>query len=494
MPRSHATPPSLAGSATVTRSESVARSESAAGPAPHPASDAILHAFNWPFTLLAQRAQQIAELGYGAVLLPPPLYTDEHGPEWWQRYQPKDYRVVRSYLGNKRELAEALAALHAHGVLAYADVVFNHMANEKWVRPDPYHFPGANELRRYRDERAAFEADRLYGDLGEGLFSPWDFNPQGDISNWNDLEESQEHWLFGLPDLDLNAWVVAQQRSCLRALNELGFDGYRIDAIKHLPLEHLRGVFLTPEMEGKFVFGEALTANDAEEEIFLWPLVGSTALAFYDFPLHETLRRVFAPGGSLRELVDPAAFRQALPAGRSVTFTVTHDIPNNDGFRWQLLDRQDEFLANAYLLGRAQGLPLVYSDRNESAAQHRDDGFRWNEAWCRADTAAMVRFRAAVQGTPERCLYESDTVLVLARGERGIVALNKSGECQRVSISATGLASGTWKCALSDALLEIGGSANLGGSNTGSNAENSSESATLLLEIPPRQARLWLAL
>lgn len=49
----------------------------------------------------------------------------------------------------------------------------------------------------------------------------------------------------------------------------------------------------------------------------------------------------------MRELVDPAAYGQALAWNRGVTFSVTHDIPNNNGFRWELLDSQDEFLANA---------------------------------------------------------------------------------------------------------------------------------------------------
>jgi hypothetical protein len=213
--------------------------------------------------------------------------------EWWQRYQPKDYRLIRSFLGGKVELEKAIKALHDADVRVYTDVVFNHMANEKGQRNDSYNFPGEAELARYRAEREEFEKDRLYGALDVGLFSSWDFNPQGDICNWNDLIESQERWLSGLPDLDLNDWVILQQRTCLTALNDLGFDGYRIDAIKHLPHDHITRVFQIPEMRGEFVFGEALTANDGEENIFLWPL-DATSISFYDFPLHETLRRVFS--------------------------------------------------------------------------------------------------------------------------------------------------------------------------------------------------------
>ena len=436
-------------------------------------SGVILHAFNWTYLEVASRAREIAGTGYGAVLLSPPLYSEQDGASWWQRYQPKDYRVIRSFLGGKADLELAINSLHDHGVLVYIDVVFNHMANEKGQRSDPYSFPGESELSRYRIERDQFEKDRLYGDLDHGLFSPWDFNPNGNIRNWNDLNESQEHWLSGLPDLDLNNWVIQQQLSCLAALNALGCDGYRIDAIKHLPLEHITRVFETAELEGKFVFGEALTANDLEEDIFLWPLLHNTAISFYDFPLHETLRRVFSPAGSMRELHDPAATRQALPWNRAVTFSITHDIPYNEDFRWQMLDPQDEFLANIYICCRDGGVPLVFSDHNESAENHEADRDRWSEAWRRADAAAMIAFHNAVHGAPQRSLFVSDGALVFARGESGIVAINKTSQWQQASIWTYGLRHGRYRCLIHGYDMQVGGE-------------------RFEFDIPPRQAQIWL--
>ncbi|HEY5973601.1 MAG TPA: alpha-amylase family glycosyl hydrolase, partial [Geobacteraceae bacterium] len=114
-----------------------------------PMHDVILHAFNWPYAAVADQARTIADLGYGAVLLPPPLYSDPAGPDWWQRYQPRDYRIIRSHLGGKAQLCRVIDTLHDLGVRVYIDVVFNHMANEKGQRADPYHFPGENELARY---------------------------------------------------------------------------------------------------------------------------------------------------------------------------------------------------------------------------------------------------------------------------------------------------------------------------------------------------------
>lgn len=434
-------------------------------------NDVILHAFDWKYKDIADNAGRIAGLGYGAVLIPPPLYSDESGTEWWQRYQPKDYRILRSHLGNKDDLEKMITALHGYGVRVYVDIVFNHMANE--TRPDRLYFPGDAELARYKMERGSFERDRLYGNLDEGLFSPWDFNSDGNILDWMDAHEATEHSLSGLPDLDLNQWVIEQQRQCLRALNGMGVDGYRVDAVKHLPEEHLRSVFETADMAGKFLFGEALTSNDDEERGFLWPLFDNSYLSFYDFPLHETLRRSFSPGGSMRELVDPASFGQALPWWRAVTFSVTHDMPNNDGFRGVMLQTQDEYLANVYLMGRDGGVPLVYSDNNQSAGRYREDLNRWANSWRREDTAAMLRFHNAVQGQKQRSLYDDDGFLVFARGETGIVAINKTDSWQYPAILIDGVRHGSYLCQIHGYRMQLNG-------------------GSLTLAIPPREAQMWL--
>lgn len=436
-------------------------------------NDVILHAFDWRYADIASNAKQIAGLGYGAVLIPPPLYSrdDESGREWWNRYQPKDYRILRSFLGNKRDLELAIAALHAKGVRVYADVVFNHMANEQ--RPDPRNFPGEAELQRYQLEHGEFEKDWLYGNLNVGLFSPWDFNQDGDIQDWTDLHEATEHSLSGLPDLELNQWVIDQQRACLGALNAMQIDGYRIDAMKHLPESHLRNVFETAEMAGKYVFGEALTSNDLEEAAFLWPLLDIPNLSFYDFPLHETLRRTFSPGGSMRELVDPAAFGQALPWWQAVTFSVTHDMPNNEGFRGVMLQPQDEYLANVYLLGRDGGVPLIYTDHNQSTGTHPEDRDRWANAWRRGDLAAMLRFHNGVHGQPQRTLFEDDGFIVFARGDRGLVAINKTEQWQHPTLWTWGLRPDSYRCQIHEQRMVISGE-------------------RFTLAIPPREAQMWL--
>jgi len=430
----------------------------------------ILHAFNWSYGLIADRAADIARVGYGAVLFPPPLYSDENGPAWWQVYQPKDYRVLRSHLGRKADIVKALQALKQAGVLCYADIVFNHMANES--RPDRFHFPGKDLLARYAAD-SSFAADRLYGDLSQGLFDEHDFHPDRNISDWTDDQEVVDGELSGLPDLALTIAVVQEQIECLQHLVELGFDGFRADAVKHLPIEHVTAVFQSKPVEGKFVFGETLTFDKGQSMEFLLPVLKETRIACYDFPLQQTLKQAFQVGGSLRSLVDPAADRNALPWNRAVTFSVTHDVPNNDGFRGMLLDPQDEYLANAYVLGRDGGVPLIYSDHGESTGSHPEDQGRWQECWNRYEIVQMIGFHDALEGAPQRSLWDDDGFLVFARGDKGIVAINKTAEWVSPTIDTQGLCWGGYRCQIHQHLMQVQGE-------------------QFQFSIPPRQAQLWL--
>lgn len=434
-------------------------------------NDVVLHAFNWSYREVAQQAEAIARAGYGAVLFAPPFHSDENGREWWQVYQPRDYRVLRSHLGRKLDLEDAVRALKSVGVRCYVDVVFNHMANES--RDDRFRFPGKAVMDWYRREPAEFEKDRLYGDLSTGLFDEHDFHPCRDISDWSDEYQLIHRELSGLPDLVLSIAVVREQIRCLEALVAMGFDGFRVDAVKHLPMDHVRDVFQSRPMRGKFVFGETLTFDDRQNDEFLWPAIRSTAMSFYDFPLQQTLVESFRPGGSLCALVDPASCANALPWDRGVTFTVTHDVPNNDGFRGMLLDPHDEYLANAYVLGRDGGVALIYSDHGESAGKYPQDRGRWEQSWQRYDIVQMIRFHNAVQGQDQRSLWESNGCIAFARGDKGIVAINKSSDWAHLEIPTWGLRWGDFRCQIHQHVMRV-------------------EGDWFRFAVPPRQTQMWL--
>lgn len=439
-------------------------------------ADVILHAFNWPYATVEAHAAQIAAAGYRKVLVAP-AYRSQ-GSEWWARYQPQDLRVIDSPLGDTHAFAGMVEALADHGVETYADIVLNHMANEAAMRPG-LDYPGPAVLSHYAADPARHAGLRLFGELSSNLFGAFDFGPAQCIDDYDDAYQVRHHRICGgdgdtgLPDLVGNDWVVAQQRAYLLALKHLGVAGFRVDAAKHMTFEHLDRVLDAGIRADMHVFGEVITnggAGSGDYDRFLAPYLAATDHAAYDFPLFNALRNALSPSGSLDALVDPGAYGQALPGARAVTFAVTHDIPNNAGFRYAILDPVDETLAYAYLLGRDGGVPMVYSDNDESG-----DG-RWIDAWRRDDLKRMIGFHNAMQGQDMQVLSHDACHLLFRRGDRGIVGINKCGGAIETTVAMHGSVL-WWHADYTDAL--------------GSGSVVNIDSGSHTFRLPPRQARMW---
>ncbi|MBT2947692.1 alpha-amylase family protein [Vibrio anguillarum] len=410
-------------------------------------TDVILHAFDWPYRLVAERAEQIFQLGYKTVLISPPMksFKTAQGTKWWQRYQPQDYRIIDNQLGNTHDFKQMVETLTALGLRIYADVVFNHMANESKLRLD-LQYPSAQDLASYQNKSDEYQALRLFGDLTQPLFDKDDFVEAFGIKDWKDRWQVQNGRITGgahdpgLPTLRDNEHVVVQQQAYLRALKALGVKGFRIDAAKHMSIEHLKKVWADDITQGMHIFGEIITdggATKEEYQLFLEPYLQETKLGAYDFPLFQTVYDALQTKGSLKWLIDPYCFGQALSNNRAITFTITHDIPNNAVFADLVMDEALENIAYSYILGRDGGVPLIYTDLNTSGILNHAGLPRWQEAWCSPQMAACIAFHNKMHALPMKTLEASDDLLVFSRGKEGIVVLNKSQRSQRVEIDWT---------------------------------------------------------
>jgi alpha-amylase len=397
----------------------------------------ILHAFNWPFADIEQAAAEIKDLGYSGVLISPPGFSE--GEQWYDRYQPLDYRIIQSPLGDLKSLKQMIGVLKETGLSLFVDIVFNHMA----YRPDEnLDYPGESLLARYHSE-SSFKENKIFGNLDENLFSKQEFNQEGciDPSAYDDplkIEAVRNGRICdvraasGLPDLNYQMpRVVAAQREYLTALKQLGADGFRIDAAKHMPIEHIQQVF-TPEIIGdSYVFGEIIPAAHGG---FMQEFLNDSHFAAYDFTLFYSIHAALKSDGSFESLEDP----NDLDTFRSLTFAVTHDIPNNEAMRCFIFDvadaaRTDEQLAYAYILGRDGGVPLVYTDHGEKDGLYTD---LWKDAFRRPALTAMISFHNAVFGKKMEILSAGKCHLILNREGQGIVVLNKGAEAVPVDVTA----------------------------------------------------------
>nr|WP_233282249.1 alpha-amylase family glycosyl hydrolase [Vibrio algicola] len=356
--------------------------------------------------------------------------------------------MIDNPLGNTLDFIAMLDALKQQQIKIYVDVVFNHMANEAYCRDD-LNYPNPTIMAQYQNQAEHYATLRLFGDLSQPLFTSNDFEPAFPIKNWLDAKEVQTGRLSGsdtdpgLPTLAPTDNVVEQQQSYIKALKALGVNGFRIDAAKHLSAAHIEKVWTEDICADVRIFGEIITdggVGKAEYETFLQPFVEQTPFDAYDFPLFHSMLNVFEHNVSMKSLLSVAENGQCLDPNRAITFVVTHDIPNNDVFRNQLMSAGHEQLAYCYLLGCCDGSPLIYTDLNTSNDVDALGHPRWMKSWHDNSLTKMIAFHKQVHGEPIHVLACGNELLVLLRGSiehpKGIVAINKGNEEFQVNLPA----------------------------------------------------------
>lgn len=447
-------------------------------------ADVILHAFDWRYDKVTATADAIKTAGYKAVLVVPPLKSDSNNCQWWARYQPQDYRVIDHCRGNKEQFASMVKALGDRQISVYADIVVNQMANE---RNNSTTFPGDATVQAYKSNPTYWNNQKLFGDLNYGLFSSWDFHDPFCISNWTDTYQSVHGRICGaypdkgLPDLKDtdpgNNYVNDRRTDYLRALKQMGVKGFRIDAAKHMPYGSISYAFKSDIRDGAFIFAEIITGGgvgNKDYDTFLGPYLSQMPAQFraYDFPLLNTIKNAFSMGSSLSALADPKSTGNALDGTRAVTVPVTHDIPYNDGFRYLILDKTDEKLAYAYLLGRQDGVPMILDDGTD---ERRDNG-RWVGQFNAPHLVAGIKFHERVLAQGYEVLASNDCALLFRRGKEGIVGINKCGSNAAFDVNTNERF--YWFRNYRDAI-------------SGGNVVNINSSSYHFV-IPPRSAQMWL--
>ena len=387
-------------------------------------------------------------------------------------------QVIDHPLGNRTSFENMIGALDVVGVKTYADVILNHMANKPNEVPD-LSYPGNIALAEYQQNNPV----ALFGNIQYNFMSSSDFGPAQCISNWLDVDEVQTYRLCGgggdtgLPDLiNQHQWVVEQQQQYLLALKNMGVKGFRIDAAKHMTLGHLNNVLTSNIKDGMHVFGEIITgggAGNQDYSFFLSPYLLSTDHDAYDFPLFHTMKTAFGWGGSLTTLPDAEANGQALNKFRSITFAITHDIPQNVGFNSLILDPTDEYLIYAYIIGKDGGVPLIYSDNNESPQFNG----RWKGVWDDNGMKQMLIFHNTCQGMDMDFLAVDDCHILLRRGSVGILGINKCGEAASIPVDMTNSIL-FWHANYTE-ILGSGNVVNI-------------DQTIYTYDIPARTARMWL--
>jgi alpha-amylase len=213
------------------------------------APDTSVQMFRWRWNDIAQECTNfLGPQGYGAVQVSPPQASASLNA-WWDVYQPVNFVSLNSNMGSEAQFQSMINACHAAKVRVYVDVVVNHLAAGSGTATDGSSFNGTS--------------------LAYPFFSSSDFHPACDIGSADYGSPGNRHnvmfcRLSGLPDLKTDgAYVQGQVRNYLTKLRNMGVDGWRFDAAKHMQpsdlAAFLSGVSLTtPSGEAMWVTQEVI--------------------------------------------------------------------------------------------------------------------------------------------------------------------------------------------------------------------------------------------
>jgi alpha-amylase len=444
--------------------------------------DVGVELFQWTWNSIARECtEQLGPAGYAWVLTSPP---QEHirGPQWWTSYQPVSYRL-ESRLGTASEFEAMVATCHEAGVEVWADAVINHMTGQDasgvgWAGSpyEHYRYPG------------------LYGDED---FHHCALTPNDDIQDYRDPAQVQNCELVNLADLDTGSPAVhATIVAYLTSLLDLGVDGFRIDAAKHIRAADLAAIIAAlPEDTG--VVQEVIRGS--REPIQPEDYVDNGLV--FEFGWGRDV--VGALQGAMGVALDLASSEGGLlPSDRAVIFVDNHDTERGDS-TLSYRDGGLYELANVLMLASAYGSPVVYSgyafdDRDAGPAQDADGrvldascasapsseeplaGGDWVCPHRWADIAAMVAWRGVVGSAEQVDRWHDGEALAFGRGARGFIALNLSDEPLEVSL-ATSLPDGDY-C---DVLAAAPGDSN------GCDEPTEVRGGRIAVSVAPRSASAW---
>ncbi|MGH3312020.1 MAG: alpha-amylase [Streptomyces sp.] len=372
--------------------------------------------FERPFADVSKACTDtLGPAGYGYVEVSP---ATEHikGDQWWTSYQPVSYKIA-GRLGDADAFKSMVNACHAAGVKVIADAVINHMSSASGTgtggtRYTKYDYPGS------------------YGDA--------DFHGcRKDITDYTSRDNVQTCELVGLADLDTGSDKVRSTIAAyLDSLRQMGVDGFRIDAAKHMAAGDVEAIKSKMADPGYWISEVIYGGGEAvQPEEY-------TGLGDVDeFRYGGHLKSAFQGGdlGGLRNIADGK-----LAGGQARTFVDNWDTERN-GSTLTYKDGALHKLANAFMLAHPYGSPNVFSgyEWSDKDAGPPSGGDGWTNMHAQPEITGMVGFRNAVGGAEVTGWWSQGSALAFGRGDKGFVALN-AGDGELRQTFTTSLPGGTY--------------------------------------------------
>jgi alpha-amylase len=341
-----------------------------------PKSDAYMQGFYWNvppggiwWDSLAKLAPRLAAAGFSGIWYPSPAKGAAGG--YSMGYDPYDHfdfgefdqkGGVETRFGSRQELLNSINTFHSVGISVFADAVMRHMngAEQKApyeCKPYPSHpdsswlvFQYPNGSGRFRKTQADFIPNYTTCDVTPPYHGPDD------------------------PIYKFGEWLCHDKQSVKDSLivwgqymrNVLGFDGFRLDAVKHINPQFM-GEWLSAANPGGFAVAEHYSSTS---EIGTWlhfcQNVYGGDVSMFDFPLRFKLQEMCnATDGSfwMTNLDGAGLINNGISGFDVSTFVENHDLDRTqydgtyDVGHNPILTNKD--MAYAYIMF-SEGRPCVW--------------------------------------------------------------------------------------------------------------------------------------
>ncbi|MEB3265870.1 MAG: alpha-amylase family glycosyl hydrolase [Cyanobacteriota bacterium] len=410
-----------------------------------------------------EKAGYLQALGVTALWLSPLFEQVDDQTEGWapmHGYWTRDFKRLNPHfiapddstsLQQSRTLRQLVDTFHNRGIRLILDVVCNHSS------PDINGSKGVV----YDDGEllADFHNDRRHF-----------YHHYGPITDWDDEFQLIRHEMMGLAtfneaNIDFRNYI----KSAISAWLDAGFDGLRVDTVKHMPVwfwqefvSDLRRVH--PET---FIFGEYGFGSPHDKRTLNY--ANHSGMSILDFGLAHAIRAAFSgsqPGGffQVQSVLDlDYVYKRATEL---VTFIDNHDMPR---FLSVCNDQQNLELA-VILLMTLRGIPCLFYGTEQGLVNHTNGGQDpYNrpmmDAWDEHGTIFhAIRVLADLRRTNRALAYGShqpnlvrENIYAFTRRYRDsrVFTLLNQGEATTISLEHLDLPAGEHRCLLSGVSLRV---------------------------------------
>ena len=383
----------------------------------------IFHAWNWSFNAVKNNIKDLAKSGFTSVQVSPIQPNKGEGSinncDWWKLYQPIDFSIGNA-LGTASDFQEMCTEADKYGVKIIVDVVANHLANNTG---------NGNHAKWDRYEKIP--------SLIKDNDSFWHNEANGAFNNNDNDRTSMTQGAIGMPGLNTsNKELQNIIISFINKAQELGADGFRFDAAKHieLPTDQVSSDFWPSITEGiktkdsdAFIYGEIL--YDCATDIKNYTKYLKVTDNQYGWNVIDAVLNCNA--GLAQNYI-----KHDLPENL-ITWVESHDTYAGDyGRKSNLISDTDIRLGWCIVASRADSIPLFYNrPSNGLSGKIGDQG---NDSWKNKTVACINRFHNHFAGQNEYIrILNYNTVFEIERGDSGVVLVNLSHTTQTINTETT---------------------------------------------------------